>query len=388
MEIAIIGFGGMGRHVLEALDGHPRINRIHLVDPSSKQKPEGIGSRSDLVWHDSHHALLSETHSDFKLAFVTASNDAHKPVALDLIRAGKAVVLEKPIATTLEDSIQVVKASIRHRTFLQIGFEARYSKLYTGVKDWIDDGLLGDVINTHCTYICSEFHKKNSWRNRISTGGSMFGEKLCHYVDLPRWWIGSEVSEVYTLAAPNVVPYYEVHDNYHCSYKFENGAVSHLTFVMYLAQTFDGDPLENYVTQQMDDGHELRYLVMGTRGAAETDVFGRRLRRWEYGDTPECMTSKLVESASWGDKDDHRYFHDTTTQALDVVNRVLRGDDPFTDPEDSLRTMIVVDAAERSIVEGGPVRPVYPKLSTASERELPSGMRASLRANAAFPRAG
>ena len=39
----------------------------------------------------------------------------------------------------------------------------------------------------------------------------MFGEKLSHYVDLPRWWIGSPVVEVYATCAPNIVPYMEVH---------------------------------------------------------------------------------------------------------------------------------------------------------------------------------
>jgi len=369
MEIAIIGFGGMGHHTLSTLDGDPRISRIHLVDPDSKRKPPDLSTRSNLVWHDSHHALLTGASPDFKLAFVTASNDAHKPLALDLIRAGKAVMLEKPIATTLADSIEVVHEAVRRSAFLQIGFELRYSKLYEGVKEWIDAGLLGDVINTQCTYVCSEFHKKNSWRNKLSTGGSMFGEKLCHYVDLPRWWIGSEVTEVYTVAAPNVVPYYEVRDNYHCTYKFENGAVSHLSFVMYLAETFNGDPLQNNVTQQRDDGHELRYLVMGTRGAVETDVFRRRLRRWQYGDSPESMTSHLVETRTWDEREDSRYFHDSSIQAKDVVDRVARGLPSFTDPRDSLRTMILVDAAERSIVEGGPIRLSYPKLSAAFEAD-------------------
>jgi len=43
----------------------------------------------------------------------------------------------------------------------------------------------------------------------------MFGEKLSHYVDLPRWWVGSPVTEVHSVCAPNLVPYYEVRDNYY-----------------------------------------------------------------------------------------------------------------------------------------------------------------------------
>lgn len=355
----------MGRHVFQALAKHPKVTLVHLVDPDPAPL---VGMASPKVFcHNSLDSLLG--HAPLELAFITSPNHTHKNLALRLMQEGVAVLLEKPIAPTLAESIEVVEASEHLGAYLQIGFEARYCKLYSWVKDWIDSGLLGAVINTHCTYICSEFHGKGSWRNRLITGGSMFGEKLCHYVDLPRWWVGAEISEVYAVSAPNVVPYYEVKDNYHCTYRFENGAVSHLSFAMYLAETFDGDPLENYVTQQMDDGHELRFLITGTKGAAETDVFRRRLRRWEFGDSPKCLTSRLAEEHTWRENDDHRYFHDTTTQAWDVVERVSRGDKPFTAATDSLNTMIVVDAVEQSVEEGCIIRPEYPVLSRIRNAE-------------------
>src|SRR5438270_797763 len=83
-------------------------------------------------------------------------------------------------------------------------------------------GLRGRVLNTQCTYSTSAWGRHNVWRASTATSGGMFGEKLSHYVDLVRWWVGDEVEEVYAVAAPNVISYYEVHDNYHCSYRFKN----------------------------------------------------------------------------------------------------------------------------------------------------------------------
>ena len=109
----------------------------------------------------------------------TAANSAHKELTLQALTAGKAVLCEKPMAVTLGDGREMVETAERLGAFLQIGFEARYSLLYTRVKEWIEAGLLGQVVNTHCYYICSEFHHKGSWRNKLkSTGGNMFGEKL------------------------------------------------------------------------------------------------------------------------------------------------------------------------------------------------------------------
>jgi predicted dehydrogenase len=249
-----------------------------------------------------------------------------------------------------------VETAERLGAFLQIGFEARYSLLYCKVKEWIDAGLLGQVVNTHGYYICSEFHHKGSWRNRTATGGSMFGEKLSHYVDLPRWWIGAEVTEVSTLCALNVIPYYEVRDNYHTAYRFANGAVSQLTFMMAPGATFHGDPLQDVLGQQQGDGHALRYLVVGTGGAAETDVFARTIKRWEFGDSPDCFTSTWVETLTWDPAEDHRYFHNTLEQTHDIVRRVQQGLPPRTPARDAYESTKLCFAAELSADRGVPIR--------------------------------
>jgi predicted dehydrogenase len=353
MEAAIIGFGRMGRHVLHVIQSHPLLGKIHLVEPNPENSFPAdsrfvIHKDCELIWAD----------PKVRLVFITSPNHTHGSLALRALQAGKAVMLEKPMANTLRESAEIVRSAEENQAFLQVGFELRYSKLYSTVKSWCEQGLLGEIVNTHCLYLCSEFHGKDSWRNAPDSGGSMFGEKLCHYVDLPRWWTNSEIVEVQAVCAPNVVPYYQVNDNYHCTWKHASGAVGHLTFVMYFAETYLGDPLENVASLQTDDGHELRYLVIGTKGAAETNVFRRRIRRWEFGDSAKCMTSKIVEELTWKEEEDHRYYHDTTTQANDIVDRVFYGQMPFTPARDSLQTMAVVDAVERAVNTGRPVSPI------------------------------
>ena len=351
MKAAVLGIGGMGMGQMFLCRDSGMLEGVVGYDISEERiahaKKEGFEATTD----------LDKVMCDPKigLVFVTAANEAHKPLVLASLKAGKAVMCEKPIATTLKDSKMMVEEAERRGLFFQVGFELRYSQLYMKIKDWIDQGLLGQVMNTHCYYICSEFHCKGSWRNKLSSGGGMFGEKLSHYVDLPRWWIGSKVTEVYSVCAPNVIPYYEVRDNYHTSYKFKNGAVSQLTFHMAVGETFAGDPLQDYIEQQQEDGHALRYLIVGTKGAASTDVFFRRIKRWEFGDSPKCMTSKWVEDITWDPKDDQEYYHNTHGQNLDIIKRVLEGKPPKTPARDAYETMKLVEAAELSADRGKPV---------------------------------
>jgi predicted dehydrogenase len=97
-------------------------------------------------------------------------------------------------------------------------------------------------------------------------------------------------------------------------------------------------------------------MVYGEKGAAETDVFSRTIKRWEFGEDDYGQTSKWVHADSWNPERDFAYFHNTHDQALDIVRRVAEGEPPKTDPRDSLETTRLCIAAEISATEKRPVR--------------------------------
>lgn len=347
MKVGILGAGGMGGTVIEHLQKCPEVTAVAAMDARAERVKE-LRELYDVEATTEVKDILCDP--EVKCVFVTSSNDAHAELTIAALKAGKAVMCEKPMAVSLEDAFAMVECAEATGGFLQIGFELRYSYLYTKVKEWIDAGLLGEVVNTQCTYIASAWNK-NTWRAR-GEGGGMFGEKLSHYVDLPRWWIGSDVTEIYAACAPNAIPYYQLRDNYQATYRFANGAISHITFMMAPAATFDGDPLQNFIDQQTGDGHMLRFLIQGTRGAAETDVFARTLKRWEFGDSPDKFISNWVETITWDESEDHLWFHNTYDQTHDIVCRVAQGLPPATSARDAYETMRLCFAAEESTKNG------------------------------------
>jgi len=353
IEVAIFGGGKMGENVIQHLRYSPLVRGITVFD-RHPEKTESLKERFGARPASSLDQVLQDP--EIRLVYITASNNAHKDLTIAALEAGKAVMCEKPMATTLADAEAMAHSAERTKGFLQIGFELRYSHLYTAVRKWIDQGLLGRVLNTHCFYCSSAWGRHDVWRAKPGTSGGMFGEKLSHYVDLPRWWIGDTVEEVYATCAPNVVSYLEVHDNFHCTYRFRSGAVSHITFMMGPAATFHGDPLQNAVSQQAGDGHMLRYLVYGEKGAAETDVFPRTIKRWEFGEDDYGQASKWVQTETWKPEQDFAYFHNTHDQALDIVRRVVEGEPPKLNPRDALETTRLCFAAELSAKENRPVR--------------------------------
>lgn len=353
IEVAVLGSGQMGENILRHLEGSPLVRGITIFD-LDRERMKKLQQSFNVKTEATLQEILHDP--EVKLVFVTASNDSHKDLTVAALEAGKAVMCEKPMATTLADAEAMVEAAERTKGFLQVGFELRYSHLYTTVKNWIDGGLLGRVLNAQCTYCTSAWGRADRWRVASKTSGGMFGEKLSHYVDLVRWWVGDTVEDVYATCAPNVISYYEVHDNYHCSFRFKNGAVGHLTFMMGPASTFKGDPLQNAVSQQAGDGHMLRYMLYGEKGAAETDVFPRTIKRWEFGENDYGQTSTWLQNETWNPERDFAYFHNTHDQALDIVRRVAAGEPPSINPRDALETTRLCFAAELSAAERRLVR--------------------------------
>ena len=344
INIAVLGLGGMGGTHVGAAKASPYVDKIYGYEPDPVRR-EARAKELDII-----PATLEEILADpsIKMVSIAASNDAHVPLAEASLRAGKAVLCEKPMGDTLEEAEHLIKVKNETNGWLQIGFELHYSKMYQKVKEWIDEGKLGDVVNVQCRYYCCEFHKKNNWRSN-STGSFLIGEKLSHYLDLQRWYFGETPQNVYSLSAAKVVDYFHHRDNHQILTRYPDGKIATLNFIMYIAESHTGhDPLRDLLEQQVDDGHYLQYHICGTKGAIETDVFRRRIRRWEFGDSPTNMTSKIVEVINFDKSDDQEYFHNVEGQNIHVIELIAKGKPSEMTAQQAYETMKLCFAAELS----------------------------------------
>ncbi|MBO4631627.1 MAG: Gfo/Idh/MocA family oxidoreductase [Lentisphaeria bacterium] len=353
IDVAVLGLGGMGATHVKAAKDSPWTENVYGYEPD----PERCRKRAGELGIQA--ADLNEILNNPAVKFVSiaASNDAHLPLAEAALRAGKAVLCEKPMGNTLEEASRLIQIKNETRGFFQIGFELHYSKMYQKIKEWIDSGAIGDVVNVQCRYFCCEFHRKNNWRSN-GTGSFLIGEKLSHYLDLQRWFFsGAQIPEtVYSLSAPKVVPYFHHRDNHQILTRYSKGGVASLNFIMYSAESLHVDPLIETIQKQSDDGHYLQYLVCGTKGVLETDVFKRRMRRFEFSEVEDGLDNNIVETITFPKEEDLVFFHNTYGQNLRVIELVAQGRPPEVPSEDAYRTMQLCFAAERSEDTGRIVR--------------------------------
>ena len=359
MNAAVLGIGQMGAtHVQAALES-PYIDKVYGFEPD----PERCKSRCEEL--KILPASLESILSDPSIGFVSIAspNETHIELAEKCMRAGKAVLMEKPMGCSLEEARHMCEVEKETGAFLQVGFELHYSRMYTQLREWIDAGLIGTPVNNQCRYYCCEFHKKNTWRS-LSTGSFLIGEKLSHYLDLQRWYFDAVPESVYSLSSAKVVPYFHHRDNHQIMTRYPDGRVAVLNFIMYIAEShLARDPLRDG-RKEVDDGHFLQFHICGTKGAVEADVFKHRMRRWEFSDTPEYMDSKIVEEITFdAKKEGLLYYHNVLGQNLHVIELAATGKKPEMSAEDARNTMKLCFAAELSEDTGEIIRFDDPRLA-------------------------
>ncbi len=339
ISVAVLGCGGMGNTII----GHIK----ELVSPDditgydikqealdrTRQKHQ-IKTTTDL------DAIMSDPR--ISLVFIATPNASHVPLAVKALRAGKAVMTEKPSGVSHKQIDELLAVQQETGGFLQVGLECRYSNIYVKTKEFIDQGEIGQLVSVHFTYSMPPF-PQDSWQVRQDISGSMCLEKLCHYIDLVRWWTGSRVTEYVVTSTPNVIPYFEIADNVHVSYRFANDVTSHLFFLMHAAPGSNNDPAKDGADLFDQDrlGHKLNYILSGTEGAIEIDLFQRELRLYHHVGKPGYpgRAAEIVSRYNWDRSQDHVNFHNTKDQNLDIIQRVLAGMGPSLSPEDAAETM-------------------------------------------------
>ena len=153
----------------------PEVKRLVGYDPNEKQLEATKKAYPNVEVTSDLDALLAD--EDIKLVYIAANNINHVPLAVKALRAGKAVMTEKPSGVNLEQIEELQRVQEETGGFLQVGLECRYSHAYKYVKDTIVSGEIGEVKNVHFTYSMPPYGEHLELRN---------GEKV------PNWRIKKE----------------------------------------------------------------------------------------------------------------------------------------------------------------------------------------------------
>ncbi len=254
VTIGIVGAGLRGRLFAEALKGQPDITVVGFAEPSAKVA-EGARAATGLPVRASHPELLEAFDPD---AVIVATPDfAHRQIAVDVAEAGKHLLIEKPVATTLDDAHAIAAAVHRAGVRCLVGFENRWNPHVVQAKAAMAN--LGEPITASATLSNSFFVPTTmlSWAARSSPAWFL----MPHTLDLVLWLTGRTPVSVSAVGSRGVLAQrgIDTWDVVHALVTFDDGSTATLSSAWTLPDAGDGIV-------------DFRFQVIGTEGSVTADL--------------------------------------------------------------------------------------------------------------------
>lgn len=196
--VGLVGCGRAGRELhLPAMTRLSEVKLVAVAETDAGIRRAVVEGHPGARGYESHRALLEDP--AVEAVAVCVPPRFHADVAVEALRAGKHLLLEKPIATTLEEADRVLAASREARTTAMLGLNLRFHPVVARAHEAMGSGALGRVrtLNSVFTSVIAARRRLPEWRRDRARGGGVLYELGTHHFDLWRHLTGAEVEEVF-----------------------------------------------------------------------------------------------------------------------------------------------------------------------------------------------
>jgi predicted dehydrogenase len=327
IKIAVVGAGFMGMLHARTVAESAEATLAAIVD-----RDPTAGGRGAAELGTRHIAEVDDALNEDIDAFIVAVPDrAHVAPASTILRAGRPVLLEKPMADTLEGARAIAEAATAGNTSVVVGQILRFDPRYAGAAAAVAAGDIGEPLHVTAGRIAAR-----DIGLRMAGSSSVLFYLGVHDVDAMQWVTGKRITRVYSRAVSKLMP--------------ANGVRSE-DAIFTVAELEDGTigELFNGWTRRSDDpvGIDGRLEVMGTEGTVTVDVRDHGLRVYGAGGlaTPDGLHWPEVAGRIRGD---------LAAEVRAFVAAVRDGADFPVPTVAAMRNVAVNDAILRSVDSGRP----------------------------------
>jgi len=190
VKVGLIGAGAMGATHARTLETAVRGAELVAVSDIDTARAAAVAGTGRI--HNDAQALIADP--DVDAVLIASSAETHEEHVLACLEAGKPVLCEKPLATTVEGCRRIVEAeAARDRRLVQVGFMRRYDHGYLELKRLLDGGAIGTPLLVHCAHRNADIPLPFTTEQAIT-------DSVVHEVDIVRWLLEQEITAVSVLA--------------------------------------------------------------------------------------------------------------------------------------------------------------------------------------------
>lgn len=281
VKFSVIGFGRIGQRHAKIINEFDSSELISVTDVKPEEFAELDKLEIKAETYNSIDEFLSGDGSKTEVVCIATPNGFHTQYAVQLMKAGYHVVIEKPMGLSTESCEKVVSTSIETGRQAFVVKQNRYSPPSKWLKKIIDERIIGDVlmVQTNCYWNRDErYYSTSPWRGtRDLDGGALFTQ-FSHFIDL-LYWVFGDIKNVHAVVKnfthPNLKDF---DDSGFAHFEFVNGGMGSL----------------NYSTSCWDQNMESSITVVGTKGSLK--VGGQYMNEIEYCHIEDYVMPILPET--------------------------------------------------------------------------------------------
>ena len=322
VKLALIGCGGMSATHLQRF--HLLSDRLRLVaavdvdETKARQVQEHLPG---VVVATDYRSVLDQVDA----VLLVLPHHLHHAVAKHCLEAGKHVLLEKPMANSEAECLDLIATAARLDRILMIAYCMRFHPVVAAMKNELDQKSFGEVFQVSIWTEQMTRYPPGHWGHRAATlgGGQLFSHG-CHYIDILLWYLGEPVSGTH-LGTNTGTPW------------MEREGTSNVTM------KFAGNRLGYHFGTWGARGTRLRYAIHAhcSEGMIEADITRHRLLAHVGGER-----KLLMESQAGGKHTENEMAH--------FIDCIDRRQTPLTDGTASLQSLRVIwklyEAEQRGVV--------------------------------------
>jgi UDP-N-acetylglucosamine 3-dehydrogenase len=274
-KLAVIGLGEMGQAHARIIAGLEHARLTAVAEPNPERRGIGQAIGAERVYSDYREMLGT---ADIDGVVIATPDQAHVEPCLAAAAAGKAILVEKPIATTEADSIRIIEACREAGVMLMVGHVLRYFPEYVEAKRVVSEGALGRLV--------SLFARRTNLITQQDRLGGRVGVLMflgVHDFDVLRWIGGAEPVRIFCESASSAPGPYGVENETFTTVSFAGGSIGCVHAGWYLPKSHPA-------------GFDFKLDVTGDKGVINLD-FARHVTT-QYGESGSrypLMTSAVAD---------------------------------------------------------------------------------------------
>ncbi len=330
----VVGLGVWGENHLKAYAGVPGCQVIGVCDLNAdlaRQRAEEFGIP---FWTTDYRKLLGRP--GLQAVSVVTPDFAHYELALAAVQAGKHLLVEKPLTTSVEQAEHLALAAVQAGVVLMVDFHNRWNPAFAEVRRAVEQGEVGEVqmvslLLNDTLWVPTEML---SWAGRSTVAWFL----ASHLADLARWLTGREVERVYAVARSRVLSArgLDTPDFFQSLLEMQGGAVVHLENCWIMANS-------------QPNLFDLKMELFGSEGSLYVDMATHRMLQKYTADGGKYPDMAVVQEVQgrWGG---------FGLESVRHFARCVRGQEqPLIGLADAVENVRIVAALHESAASGRPV---------------------------------